>query len=221
MTQATDCRIYVACLASYNAGKLHGVWIDLDGKEESEVWNDINAMLAKSTEPNVTRQKCNDCGHHQDARKDDACDVCGGELSKPFASAEEWAIHDHEGFGNLLTGESADIGELCESAEILCGDDEAKIRGLLYLDWEGRTLREAIDGCEDVMTRELGMMENMGDVAAEWFQECYSEALAAMPDIFRNNIDWSAIAHDLEQSGEWREVSTRGERFAVLNANNA
>lgn len=40
-------RVYVACLASYNAGILHGAWIDLDGTAGIE--ESIEEMLAEST----------------------------------------------------------------------------------------------------------------------------------------------------------------------------
>lgn len=43
-------RVYVACLASYNAGRLHGRWIDLDGLEADEIGEAIDAMLAESPE---------------------------------------------------------------------------------------------------------------------------------------------------------------------------
>ena len=47
----TECRIYVASLSDYNAGRLHGVWIDLDEcTDYGDIWDAINAMLAKSTE---------------------------------------------------------------------------------------------------------------------------------------------------------------------------
>jgi antirestriction protein len=42
-------RIYVACLAAYNAGRLHGDWIDCD-RDESEIWEDIETMLESSPE---------------------------------------------------------------------------------------------------------------------------------------------------------------------------
>tara|TARA_R100001509_G_scaffold151849_1_gene111582 strand:- start:781 stop:1320 length:540 start_codon:yes stop_codon:yes gene_type:complete len=44
-------RIYVACLSSYNAGKLHGTWIDLDYKSVDEVEKEIELMLKASSEP--------------------------------------------------------------------------------------------------------------------------------------------------------------------------
>ena len=42
-------RIYVACLASYNAGKLHGRWID--ATDADAIREEIQAMLAESDEP--------------------------------------------------------------------------------------------------------------------------------------------------------------------------
>jgi antirestriction protein len=63
-------RIYVACLAAYNNGRLHGRWIDANQSVE-EIWTDVQAMLADSPEP----------------------------------GAEEWAIHDYEGFGELRLSE--------------------------------------------------------------------------------------------------------------------
>jgi len=40
-------RIYVASLSDYNAGRLHGCWIDATQPIE-EVWTEVNAMLAAS-----------------------------------------------------------------------------------------------------------------------------------------------------------------------------
>jgi len=42
--------IYVADLAAYNAGKLHGVWIDAT-QETSDIWAAIQEMLKGSPEP--------------------------------------------------------------------------------------------------------------------------------------------------------------------------
>ena len=59
-------RIYVACLAAYNNGYLHGAWVDAT-QDAWAIWGVVQKMLAAS----------------------------------PVADAEEWAIHDHEGFGRL------------------------------------------------------------------------------------------------------------------------
>lgn len=78
-------RIYVACLAAYNNGFLHGSWIEVNlGLEHVE--ESIKEILASSP----VAEEC-----------------------------EEWAIHDHEGFGNYYINESHNLEKLCEFAEFL------------------------------------------------------------------------------------------------------
>lgn len=43
----TNPRIYVACLAAYNSGRLHGRWIDAD-QGVDHIWDEINDMLVSS-----------------------------------------------------------------------------------------------------------------------------------------------------------------------------
>lgn len=64
-------RIYVASLSDYNAGRLHGSWIDAS-QDLDTIDTAITAMLASSP-------------------------------SGP--GAEEFAIHDHDGFGHYQPGE--------------------------------------------------------------------------------------------------------------------
>ena len=73
-------RIYVACLAAYNAGHLHGAWIDVEDKEA--IKDAITAMLSAS----------------------------------PIAGAEQFAIHDDDGFGGMNIGEYEPIGRIVEIA---------------------------------------------------------------------------------------------------------
>lgn len=44
-------RIYVACLAVYNNGRLHGRWIDATAPDE--IWREVSAMLRASPEPDA------------------------------------------------------------------------------------------------------------------------------------------------------------------------
>jgi hypothetical protein len=46
----SEIRGYFACLASYNNGRLHGVWVDL-AQPVDDVWTEINTMLKQSREP--------------------------------------------------------------------------------------------------------------------------------------------------------------------------
>jgi antirestriction protein len=48
----SDYKIYVACLAAYNNGYLHGQWIDLD-QPLDDVWNAIRTMLKTSPIPDA------------------------------------------------------------------------------------------------------------------------------------------------------------------------
>lgn len=63
-------RIYVASLSDYNAGRLHGRWLNA-ARPVEDIQTDVQAMLADSREP----------------------------------GAEEYAIHDYDGFGPLRLSE--------------------------------------------------------------------------------------------------------------------
>jgi len=50
ITHTDTPRIYVASLADYNAGRLHGAWIDAT-QDAEDIWEDVQAMLKLSREP--------------------------------------------------------------------------------------------------------------------------------------------------------------------------
>src|SRR5581483_1339808 len=81
-------------LADYNAGRLHGVWIDA-AQEPDDLQLHINAMLARSTEP----------------------------------IAEEWAIHDFEGFNGLHLGEWENLEHVSRVAKGI------RDHGLAFAHW--------------------------------------------------------------------------------------
>ncbi len=83
-------RIYVASLSDYNAGRLHGRWIDAD-QPLDDISSDIGDMLAESPEP----------------------------------GAEEWAIHDYEGFGSLQLSEYESLGFIADVATGIAEHGEA------------------------------------------------------------------------------------------------
>jgi antirestriction protein len=63
-TGCPDVGIYVACLASYNAGCLHGAWIDLEGDtDEDDIREAIAWILATSPEAGAEEWAVHDsCG---------------------------------------------------------------------------------------------------------------------------------------------------------------
>lgn len=52
-------KIYVACLASYNCGHLHGVWLDAN-QDVDVLQESISAMLQLSPEPNAESYEIHD-----------------------------------------------------------------------------------------------------------------------------------------------------------------
>lgn len=93
----TSPRIYVACLAAYNNGILHGEWIDAD-QTVGELHEAVQRMLAVSPEP----------------------------------GAEEWAIHDVEGFGPLRLGEYESLERVAAIAAGISKHGEAFTAWLSY-----------------------------------------------------------------------------------------
>lgn len=220
--QTGEFRIYAACLAAYNSGRLHGAWIDLDGKDAAAVFTEINDMLARSPEPNVMRRKCPDCGTYQtDARpyreNDADCDECGATLPDGFKpSAEEWAIHDHEGFGDLIKSEWPDIGDLCELVEFLLDAEPETVRAFHWLiNDRGESVDSAIAKAEEIRIYD----GEPADYAAEFCEDCYSEALEAMPEFLRHAIDWQAVGRDLVLGGDIAQSEDSEGRFLVTNPN--
>ena len=45
-------RIYLACLAAYNNGRLHGAWVDAD-QGTDHIWSELRKMLRASPEPDA------------------------------------------------------------------------------------------------------------------------------------------------------------------------
>jgi antirestriction protein len=63
-TGCPDVGVYVACLSSYNNGRLHGAWIDLEGDtDEDDLRVAIAWILATSPEPGAEEYAIHDsCG---------------------------------------------------------------------------------------------------------------------------------------------------------------
>ena len=79
-------KIYVACLAAYNNGIMHGSWI-----EPTSDLDELSAEVAKILE------------------------------SSPTKGAEEYAIHDYDGFRNL--GEYPSLQAVCDFVSMVESSD--------------------------------------------------------------------------------------------------
>ena len=164
MTQALETvepRIYVACLAAYNGGVLHGAWIDVE--DEDQVLGAIAAMLAAS----------------------------------PVAGAEEYAIHDHDGFAGVEIGEYEAIKRVVEIASLL------RARGAL-----GALVLAELGGDLDAAQAALDeQYHGVFDSLAEAF-EALTEETVTIPEPLRLYIDYEAMARDARLNGEVFTVET-------------
>jgi antirestriction protein len=171
VTAATDApRIYVACLAAYNNGILHGAWIGA-AQEPWAIWDEVGRMLASS----------------------------------PIGGAEEYAIHDYEGFEGARVSEHAGLEQVADLAEFI--GEHGKL-GAALLDHYGDDLAEAR---EALAQRYHGCHASLADYVQE-----LTEETTTIPEALRFYIDWRAMAHDAEISGDLFVVQTGWEHVHVF-----
>ena len=151
----TGPRIYVACLAAYNNGCLHGRWIDATTPDE--VMAEVRAMLVTS----------------------------------PLPDAEEWAIHDYEGFEGAQLSEYASFGTVCNLADFVA--EHGRLGALVHRHF-GDDLEQAVAAFDDY----AGCFSSRADFAEELHRDTGTEIPAAL----EYYIDWSALARDMELNGD-------------------
>lgn len=217
-------RMYAACLASYNAGRLHGVWIDLDCKDADEIRGEIAEMLRASPCPNV-EVDCPECGGsgrvpvRPERATDEAqaapagnyghrfCPACKGRGKVP--SAEEWAAHDWEGAGLADFGEFPDLDHVCKHVELV---DEHGEAWLAYVSHVGAHYATE-DGFRDAYMGEGYTSE------ADWAESYLEDSgqLAGLPEWARNYFDFEAYARDARLGGDVAFVGHDGTLYVFSN----
>ena len=89
----TTPRIYIACLASYNAGILHGNWIDLDGTED--VKEIINETLKQSPVEDAEEWAIHDhegCGYLGEYAGFQVLDAISAAHGKAETESVDWEL---------------------------------------------------------------------------------------------------------------------------------
>lgn len=191
----TDMLIYVASLADYNAGRLHGKHIKIHGQDAEEILAEIKR------------------------------DVLDTSRERP---AEEWAIHDFEGFGKYRLSEYESIERIALFGKV--GEeitDENDFEAFMY--WIGASQVDTNDHLDDVdgiveMFREAfkGTWDSFKDFVIESDYgsmylglDAIKEALREMAkhsytpkaseqgyeelfDRLEAHIDWDLVARDFE-----------------------
>jgi antirestriction protein len=168
-SHAESPRVYVACLAAYNAGTLHGCWIDAV-QDAEDIHEEVKAMLAESPEQN----------------------------------AEEWAIHDYEGFEGVEIAEYAGFEQVAEIARFI---EEHGRLGAEVLKNFGGDLDEARAAFDDY----AGEYRSLGDFAEELTGET-----TEIPKHIAPYVDYDAMGRDMEINGDVFTVETGFEQVHVF-----
>ncbi|HBO0349232.1 TPA: antirestriction protein ArdA [Pseudomonas aeruginosa] len=162
-------RIYVADLAAYNAGHLHGIWIDAT-LDIDDIQAKVDAMLAAS----------------------------------PVEGAEEYAIHDFEGFDGYRLGE---YEALQDAHEIACFIEEFPDFGGALLS-QFNDLKQARKAAEEDY---CGCYTSLADYAQE-----LTEQTTSIPQHLAHYIDYRAMARDMEIGGDLFTLETGFEQVHVF-----
>ncbi len=165
-----DIRIYVADLAAYNNGKLHGVWVNVCNALD-DILAEVHAMLDDSPE----------------------------EL------AEEYAIHDYEGFDGYPVGEYEGIDNVHEIACFI--EEHPKLAGGLLSQFNGN-VDEARQAMEDGY---CGCYSSVADYAQE-----LTEETSLVPKQLAFYIDYERMGRDMEMSGDICTIQTAHDEIHVF-----
>ena len=162
-------RIYVASLTDYNAGILHGEWIDASDDPET-MQDGIDSMLAASP---TTRRS--------------------GDI------AEEWAIHDYEGFGQLQLGEWEPLSKI---AALASGITE---HGMAFTAWatHSGSDSEQLERFDDHYLGEWASIEQFAESMIDDYG-IMDDIEKMVPEHIRPylEIDIEALARDLQYGGD-------------------
>jgi len=153
-------KIYVADLAAYVNGHLHGRWIDANQAPE-DIHEEIREMLADS----------------------------------PVAGAEEFALHDQEGFGSVSFSEYEDIEAVSALAELISEFGEAVASTVWnHVSGNAAEAQRLLEDC----------YQGSWDSLEAWAEELLSSSgeLDQVPESLRPYIDVEAYARDLELNGD-------------------
>jgi antirestriction protein len=159
LKELLNMKIYVACLAAYNHGILHGESLDVTDPDALNA--QTQAMLAAS----------------------------------PIPAAEEWAIHDYEGFGSYTVSEYAGLTELCEIADFIQEAGEDLASGLLS--YFGGALDDALTAYHE---NYQGEFDDLAAYAEQLAEDCGE--LASVPERYRQYIDFEAMGRDMNLNGD-------------------
>lgn len=220
-------RIYVVSLSDYNAGVLHGRWIRADQPVE-DIYAEVEDMLKQSRYPNVIRQRfeCSVCTRSftvtHPTNETPTCTECGQSdnvkpTSEPYPSAEEWAIHDFEGFGGLQIPEYTSVEKIAEVVDAIADYGVDVVAA--YVRYHGGLQYTDLDELEDWY---VGTYDSIDEYVEEQFADLLDKLEGTERQYYGGRtdyvsmvfcIDTKAFARDLEMSGAIHVESVGGKQI--------
>lgn len=162
--------IYIADLAAYNNGILHGTWIDAT-QDIDDIQAHINSLLSIS----------------------------------PIDDAEEYAIHDHEGFEGINIHEYDSIEHIAKLAQFI--EEHGALGAQLYNYFDD--IYEAIKALDECYH---GCYDSLADYAQE-----LTESTTQIPDHLQYYIDYERMARDWDLSGDIFTITTAHDEVHVFS----
>ena len=166
-----EIRIYVACLAAYNNGYLHGEWIDAT-QDMDDIQEQVQAML---------------------------------KASPIEEEAEEYAIHDYEGYGSYRLGEYEGLER---AHEIACFIEEHGELASDLLNQFNDNIDEATRAKEE---NYCGCYSSIADYAQE-----LTEQSGEIPQHLEFYIDYERMGNDMEMSGDIFTIETAHDEVHIF-----
>lgn len=176
-------RIYVSSLLDYTCGTLHGAWFDLEGLDAVSLGAEIQLMLDESP-----------------------CQAWG------YGLAEEFAIHDYEGFGGFKFGEYASLEFVVRLYELV---EEHGVPFAVYVEnfvTTGVNTADELDDAESEFTDAWIGHTSAEDYAEDIINECYD-----IPEAIRPYVDVEKFARDMVIGGDIAEFYESGEFYLFHN----
>jgi antirestriction protein len=170
MTDTVTPRIHIACLAAYNNGILHGIWIPAN-----EGTDTIHVTIY-----NVLK-------------------------TSPIPNAEEWAIHDYEGFGDLRIPENCSVEQVAAMANLITEHQDVALAALEI-------------ACGDIGQAQRLVEEFICEFdSLEDFGEHICTELETIPEKLAYYFDYAAYARDMELEGSITTQRQNGSLFVFWN----
>jgi antirestriction protein len=185
MTTTETPRVWIGCLASYNAGRLIGEWVDaVDVDEMQECWERVKVVA-------VTAAKAE------------------GEYPVYFGEPEEPFIADYDGFGSIASS----LGEYPSWAEVAKVGEAIEEHGGAFIAWYENESRDDADSLAENFAEEYkGTWSSEEAYAGDYVEGCGAFPNgAAYTEGIDSFVDWSSVWDWLRDGGCWSQYAGGGD----------